>query len=129
MLARIMSLKKDLGTLNIDPIEFVKFNYENDNAVLISVSPIPLDQDHDAEIRANWAQVLTENELNAENISPAICWGLSADDCKELLNLYKLDPFKFPINALLEDCNFHTLNELLTAHKYEDAVNYINNEL
>jgi hypothetical protein len=129
MLARIMSLKKDLGTLNIDPVEFAKFNYENDNAVLISVSPIPLDQDHDADIRANWAQVLAENALNAEDIAPAICWGFSADDCKEFLNLYKLDFFKFPINALLEDCNFHTLNELLTAHKYEDAANYINNEL
>jgi hypothetical protein len=69
------------------------------------------------EIRSNWKEAL-ESVENGWDLSKAIGWGFNQQDLLILGTLHSCGIEKEKINDLLEDCNFHTDNDLLYRGDY-----------
>lgn len=60
-----------------------------------------------ADIRKDWAGAL-RNVKRGTQLSSKIDYAFSEEDISELAKLHKKNHFRKKIEALLEDCNFHT---------------------
>ena len=80
----------------------------------------------ESEIRANWFAALKRNE---EWGSSTIHWSFSSQDLLVLCCLHEAGFFQQEIEDLLEDCNFHTENGLMSEGKYDECRKLISNDM
>lgn len=72
------------------------------------------------EIRLNWLGALRYSKENDKMLSMTIGWGFTDQDIATIATIHELFPeLRETIYDLLEDCNFHTENEMLEEGKYD----------
>ena len=71
-------------------------------------------------IRLNWRDAL-DNVKGGTQLSGKIEWGFSYQDLLVLTCLHEADIHREKIEDLLEDCNFHYENEMLSEGKYDEC--------
>ncbi len=78
------------------------------------------------EIRKDFAKAFDRVEYGF-SLSSTLDWGFSNEDIKNLAILHRDDTegkYRTKIEDLLEDCNFHTENEMLQNGEYDELINY-----
>lgn len=76
------------------------------------------------EVRKDWYTALCKVRYGVE-LGKIIGWGFSFQDLLVLGTLHKYNMFREKIENLLEDCNFHTENELLIKNEYDEYFKYV----
>ena len=72
------------------------------------------------EVRLKWWTAL-DNVNKGTELSKKIQWAFTSQDLLILTCLHEADIHRQKIEDLLEDCNFHTENGLLSEGKYDEC--------
>ena len=78
----------------------------------------------ESEVKKDWYSALRDVRYGVE-LSKVIGYGFGFQDLIVLGTLHEYNMFREKIENLLEDCNFHTENELLIKGKYNEYFKYV----